>query len=222
MAREIPPAWRGCWRRVLTHKLAIAVLRSALCVGVLTAVVAGCGASNVNPASWYTREPDPRRHPYVVGVADKLRITVWKDADLSTEAIVRPDGTITMPLIGDLKASGRTADELKQEISARLRRYVKEAVVTVAVMEVNSYHFTVEGHVTHPGVFTSTYYVTVSQALALAGGPDRFADPSNVVIVRPDASGKARRIPINYAAILSGSHPEQDIAILPGDSIVVP
>jgi polysaccharide biosynthesis/export protein len=184
--------------------------------------VVGCGAPSAASAYRYAREPDPRTRPYVIGVADKLRITVWKDTDLSTEASVRPDGTITMPLVGDLKAAGRTANELKQEISGRLGRYLKEAIVTVAVTEVNSYHFTVEGNVTHPGVFTSAYYVTVSQALALAGGPDRFADPSDVVIVRPDGAGKARRIPIDYSAILSGSRPEQDIAVLAGDTIVVP
>jgi len=164
---------------------------------------------------------DPRGKPYVIGVADVVRVSVWKDESLSTDAIVRPDGTITVPLVGELRAAGRTAAELQQEASQRLSSVVKDAPVTVSVTEINSYRFTVAGNVEHPGLFTARYYLTVSEALALAGGPNRYADTDHVVVVRP-VSGSLLRIPVDYDAILSGKSPEQDIVVLAGDSVRVP
>ena len=188
----------------------------------LVAVVA-CGGHATNATAMYAEaaHQDPRGKPYVIGVADVVRVSVWKDESLSTEAIVRPDGTITMPVVGELRAAGRTASQLQQDAAQRLTTIVKDAVVTVAVVEINSYRFAVAGNVEHPGLFTSRYYVTVSEALALAGGPNRYASTDKVVIVRSTASG-GRRIPIDYDAILSGKHPEQDIVILAGDAVRVP
>src|SRR5262249_32468983 len=104
----------------------------------------------------YSKEPDPRTMEYMIGVPDSLKITVWKNPELSTEGRVRPDGTITMPLIGDLQAAGKTPSQLRQEISRRLSTYVRDesAVVSVAVTDVQSYHFTVAGNVEHPGLFS--------------------------------------------------------------------
>jgi polysaccharide export outer membrane protein len=164
---------------------------------------------------------DPRGKPYVIGVADVVHVGVWKDESLSTDAIVRPDGTITIPLVGELRAAGRTAAQLQQDATQRLTALVKDANVTVAVTEINSYRFTVAGNVEHPGLFTARYYLTVSEALALAGGPNRYADTDDVVVVRPTASGLVR-IPINYDDILSGKRPDEDIVILAGDSVRVP
>ena len=164
---------------------------------------------------------DPRKHPYVIGVADVVRVTVWKDPNLSTDAAVRPDGTITMPLVGELAAAGRTAADLQKDVSTRLSGYMKDAVVTVAVVEVNSYRFTVAGNVEHPGLYTSRYYVTVSEALALAGGPNRYASTSNVVVART-TGGRNLRIPIDYDAIVAGDRPDEDLVVLAGDAIQVP
>jgi polysaccharide export outer membrane protein len=150
-----------------------------------------------------------------------VQISVWRDESLSTEAVVRPDGTITMPVVGELRAAGRTASQLQQDAAQRLATIVKDAVVTVAVTEINSYRFTVAGNVERPGLFASRYYVTVSEALALAGGPNRYASTDEIVIVRT-MSGSEQRIPIDYDAILSGKNPEQDIAILAGDAVRVP
>ena len=149
----------------------------------LTAV--GCGGSgSASNYPYFDRERDPRNQPYVIGVGDRLAINVWKDEELSTEAFVRPDGTVTVPLIGDVKAARRLPEELRKEIKQRLDRYVKDAIVTVAVTEVNSYSFTVTGNVAQPGVFTNRSWVTVSEALALAGGPNRYGDASEVVVIR--------------------------------------
>ncbi|HEX6766117.1 MAG TPA: polysaccharide biosynthesis/export family protein [Polyangiaceae bacterium] len=183
----------------------------------------GC-ASHVHDEAAYAQaaRSDPRRFPYVIGVADVVRITVWKDPTLSTDAIVRPDGTITMPLVGELRAAGRTAAELQKEAEPRLAAFVKDAVLTVSIVEVNSYRFTVAGNVEHPGLFNSRSYLTVSEALALAGGPTRYASTSDIVIVRTMQNGTQQRIPIDYDAILSGRAPQQDIVILAGDAVRVP
>jgi polysaccharide export outer membrane protein len=188
---------------------------------LMLAGTSGC-ASSQSGYTHYAAEHDPRRHDYIIGVADRLRINVWKDAELSTDAIVRPDGTITVPLVGDLRAAGRTTRQLKDEIRSRLTAYVKDAVVTVALTEINSYRFTVTGEVAHPGVFTAPSFITVSEAIALAGGPSRYASASDVVLIRRASDGKQRRIPIDYDAILDGDNPEQDIAILTGDTVYVP
>jgi polysaccharide export outer membrane protein len=158
----------------------------------------------------------------VIGVSDLVRVSVWKDPGLSTDAVVRPDGTITLPLVGELRAAGRTAAELQKDAETRFKTVVNEAVVTVSVVEINSYRFTVAGNVQNPGLFTSRYYVTVSEALALAGGPNRYADTDDVVIVRSAPNGTVDRIRVNYDGILTGTNPEHDIAILPGDAVRVP
>jgi polysaccharide export outer membrane protein len=191
----------------------------------MVAVLSACRAhgTSASAAALYAdaAQHDPRGKPYVIGVADVVRVGVWKDESLSADAIVRPDGTITMPLVGELRAAGRTAAELQQDASRRLTALVKDAAVTVSVTEINSYRFTVAGNVEHPGLFSARYYLTVSEALALAGGPNRYADTDEVVVVRP-VNGSLLRIPINYDDILSGRSPEQDIVILAGDSVRVP
>jgi polysaccharide export outer membrane protein len=182
----------------------------------------GCAtrAADTGPASYAVS--DPRGRPYLIGVADVVRVTVWHDASLSTETAVRPDGAITVPLVGEVEAAGRTAAQVKEQLERRLAAYVKDAVVTVAVVEVNSYRFTVAGSVERPGMFTPRYYVTVSEAIALAGGPNRYASPDETVVIRPRAAGAPARIAVDYEKILSGARPEQNIVVLPGDTVLVP
>lgn len=200
------------------------LLRFAVLTLALAAVAPACRhAASANARALYAdaAQRDPRGKPYVIGVADVVRVSVFKDESLSTDAIVRPDGTLTIPLVGELRAAGRTAAQLQQDASQRLATLVKDAAVTVSITEVNSYRFTVAGNVEHPGLFTARYYLTVSEALALAGGPNRYADTDEVVVVRT-VNGTTLRIPINYDDILSGKSPEQDIVILAGDSVRVP
>ncbi len=188
---------------------------------LLLVLLSGCATATHYD---YSKEADPRRSEYVIGVADQLAIKVWKTPELSTDATVRPDGTITMPLIGDLVADGRTPSQLKNEITKQLAKYVRDegSVVTVAVTGVNSYSFTVAGNVEHPGVFNSKKYVTVLDAMQLAGGPNRFASPSNTKLVRRDRNGKVRTIPIDYQAVLDGTQPEANLALMAGDQLFVP
>ncbi len=193
-------------------------------LGLAFLAMASCGGQRASNGAVYAEaaRTDPRRFPYVIGVADVVRITVWKDPSLSTDTIVRPDGTITIPLVGELPAAGRTTAELQKQAVPRLSAFVKDAVVTVSVVEVNSYRFTIAGNVEHPGLFTARSYLTVSEALALSGGPTRYASTGDIVIVRTLRNGAKQRIPIDYDAILSGDSPEQDIVILAGDAVRVP
>ena len=185
----------------------------------------GCGGTTIvyDPSN-YAKEFDPRKHEYVIGISDELVVNVWRNGDLSGSALVRPDGVITLPLIGDLKVEGSTPTAVRDEVKRRLSAYVKDetAVVTVAVTGINSYRFTVSGNVAQPGSFSSSNFVSVSQALAMAGGPNRFAASEAIVLMRPSGPGKVRQIPINYGQIVSRERPEQDLMIVAGDTLYVP
>lgn len=172
----------------------------------------------------HDKEYDPRRHEYVIGVADELRVSVWKMADLTDDVTVRPDGTITLPLVGEIRAINKTPSRLVEEIRQKLLAYVKEeqAIVTVEVRQIQSYRFVVSGNVTRPGPLTSRYFVTVSEALIMAGGPTRFGSPERTIILRADGSGKIRRIPVDAKSLAEGKKLEQDLAVVAGDTIVVP
>jgi polysaccharide export outer membrane protein len=189
-----------------------------LWTALLTAI--GCASSS---AFDYASESDPSRKEFVVGVADVVRVNVWHMPDLSVDVRVSPDGGLTMPLIGDLTAAGRTTSAIRSEIETRLKSYVKDdsVKVSVALYEVNSYQFTVMGNAEHQGMFTSHRFVTVTEAVALAGGPSRFASLSNVVIIRGSSTGP-RRIPIDLAAIYSGKRPEMNLVIVTGDTVYLP
>lgn len=193
-------------------------------LGALAALLPACGGDLPSTNYPHEKEYDPRQHEYVVGVADELAVTVWKMPDLSENVVVRPDGTITLPLIGELRALRKTPTQLVKEIRGKLAAYVKDdqAVVTVEVKVINSYRFIVSGQVVRPGPLTAKYYVTVSEALIMAGGATRFGSPERTVILRADGSGKVRRIPIDAKALAEGRHLEQDLAIVTGDTIVVP
>ncbi|EYF03044.1 polysaccharide biosynthesis/export family protein [Chondromyces apiculatus] len=193
-------------------------------VAPLMLAASACGPTYVYDRANYAKEFDPRDHEYVIGVGDNLQINVWRQADLSSGALVRPDGIITLPLIGDVFVAGSTPTQVRAAITKRLSEFVKDetAVITVAVNTVSSYRFVVSGNVAHAGIFTSSYYVSVSEALAMAGGPNQFASTDQILLIRMDAPGKYRHIPINYDAIVSRERPEQDLVLKAGDTVYVP
>jgi polysaccharide export outer membrane protein len=191
---------------------------------LLASWASGSGCATTHGPYDYASEPDPRKGEFRLGPSDGLKITVWRNPELSTDAIVRPDGTVSMPLAGDLPAAGRTTAELKEEIVKRLRAYIKDESlsVTVAVTAINSYRFVVSGNVERPGAYSSNHYVTVAEALALAGGPNKFSDPGGTVIIRNDPAKGTRRIPIDYPGVLAGTRSNENLTLLAGDTIYVP
>jgi polysaccharide biosynthesis/export protein len=196
----------------------------AVVASALWASAALLACSGGVPNYPYDKEPDPRGAEYTIGTSDALEISVWKNGELDTKTTVRPDGTITMPLIGDVTAAGLTPTQLKAEITKRLSAYLRaeDAIVTVAVSGVNSYYVTVSGNVGGPGRYAAQTYLTVSDAIALAGGPNRFASPEKTIIVRRNPDGSVRRIPVNYELIKEGEGLQMDLVLLRGDQVFVP
>lgn len=157
---------------------------------------------------------------YVIGAGDKLRIEVYKDQQLSQSLQVRPDGKITLPLVGDLDASGSTPIALRDTITTRLKEYVTNPVVTVIVVEASAATAYVVGEVNQPGAVTlQGGQLTVLQALALAGGLKDFADSKNIRILRKSSVTGTQTIPFNYKEAIHGA---QAVYLRPGDTIVVP
>lgn len=189
----------------------------ALALSLVLVTSLGCSSA---AAYDYKKEPDPRVSEYQVGPLDQLKVVVWKNPELSADVVVRPDGVVTLPLIGDVKASGRTPTQIQKEITQRYANYIRveESVVSVGVAQVNSLTFTISGNVEKAGVYAVKSYVTLLEALATAGGTNKYAG-SSAYIVRGTPS---RKIPIDLKAAASGEHPEQNLVILRGDLIVVP
>jgi polysaccharide export outer membrane protein len=160
---------------------------------------------------------DPQR--YVIGADDSLQITVWKEPTLSGSILVRPDGMISMVLVGDLRAAGLTPMALSADISQRLKKYVQDPVVTVVVLGVNSQRIFTVGEVNRVGPLMMTPGMTTLQAIVSAGGLSQFANSKRIYILRT-VDGKQQKIPFNYKQALKGEN--QGVPLLPGDTIVIP
>ena len=157
---------------------------------------------------------------YIIGPEDTLQVTVWKEPTLSGTFPVRPDGMISLVLVGDLPAAGRTPMQLSDEITVRLKKYLQDPSVTVLVMAVNSQRIYMMGEVGHVGPIALAAGMSPLQAIAAAGGLSPFANSKKIYILRGEA-GKQQKIPFNYKLALKGDS-TQDIKLLPGDTIVVP
>jgi polysaccharide export outer membrane protein len=157
---------------------------------------------------------------YVIGADDTLHISVWKEPDLSETLPVRPDGKISMPLLNDVIAAGLTPLELKDSITEKLKKYIADPRVTVVVTAMNSRRIFVTGEVTHTGPMPLLPHMTVLQALAQAGFT-QFANLKGIYLLRTE-NGKQVKLQFNYKQVVKGDHPEQNIVLLPGDTVVVP
>lgn len=163
---------------------------------------------------------------YALGPEDVLDVTVWKNEALSKVVTVRPDGMISLPLIGDVKASGLTADELSQKIAERLKEYKDSPQVSVAVKEVNSYFIYIVGEVAKPGKLPLKSHATVLQAIALAGGFTQYASKNSMSLVRMSQNGDGTvhelRVPLKYDDLMSGKGEVGNPIMRSGDTLVVP
>ncbi len=205
-----------------------AIAQSIGCVWVLAILLAACASSpppSPAPAPPPTRpDPVPTVPPiaeYRIGPEDVIEIIVWKNGDLSKTVTVRPDGIITLPLIGELRASGRTAEEVRRDIKTRLERYKDAPEVSVTITDVRSYNLYILGEVRTPGRYQVKAATTLLQALALAGGFTEYADTNGIVVVRRDTrdmSAKEQRIKIRYKDLIKRG----DVALSPGDTVIVP
>ena len=160
---------------------------------------------------------------YIMGPEDVLEITVWKNADLSKQVQVRPDGRISLPLIGDVSAVGRTAAQLTEEISARLKSYMENPTRSIFVREVNSYQIYVLGEVNAPGKYPLKSKTTLLQAITIAHGFTQVAARNKIVVFRFGKDGEGlNKIKASYDDIVLRDGSDQNIELKPGDQIVVP
>ena len=158
---------------------------------------------------------------YIIGPMDILEIQVWREPDFSRQVLVRPDGKITFPLIGDIQASGMNTLGLKALLAEKLKGFVDDPEVTVIVVESRSKIFYIIGRVNRPGTYPLSPNMTVLQALSVAGGFGEWAHKDNIRIIRR-SDGKEEILPFDYDKVISGKNLEQNILLESNDTIVVP
>jgi polysaccharide export outer membrane protein len=163
----------------------------------------------------------PDQTNYLLGPEDALEISVWKEPDLTKQLVVRPDGKITYPLIGEVQAAGQTVKQLQTEIFKRLEKYVTDVHVTVILLKAQNYKIYVTGKVNKPGDFVIGKPVNVMQAISMAGGLTPFASPGSIMVLRT-IGGKEEGFPFNYKDVAKGNFLDQNRTLLPGDVVVVP
>jgi polysaccharide biosynthesis/export protein len=150
-----------------------------------------------------------------------LGIVFWRDADMSGDVTVRPDGNITLPLIRDIKAAGLRPDELREAITKAASKLIEDPNVTVVVRQINSRNVFITGNVARPGPYPVSGQMTVLQLIAVSGGLTEFANGKKISIMRVDA-GKTSTIRFNYNEVTDGKKLEQNVVLKPGDTVVVP
>jgi len=158
---------------------------------------------------------------YGVNPGDLLEISVWKEVDLQKQVVVRPDGYFSFPLTGDIRAEGRTVEDVRREVASRVARFVPDPVVSVAIMEPRGSKVYVIGQVNRPGEFPINRFVDIVQALSMAGGTTPFAQLDNIKILRREGNTQLA-IPFAYSDIAAGRRLQQNIVLKPGDTVLVP
>jgi polysaccharide export outer membrane protein len=169
-----------------------------------------------------TSLPKAHDNEFVIGNGDVLAINVWKQPDLTRSVPVRSDGKVSLPLIGEIKATGQTPLKLEEEITTKFQPYLADPEVTVIVEQINSEKFNILGRVAKPGSYPLVNPTTVLDAIALAGGTKDFAKQKGIYILRRHPDGKEDRLPFNYQDVIKGKNTAQNIDLQPRDTIVVP
>jgi len=202
----------------------LCVLLSWMFVAIVLLGAVGCAEKRLDYKVDLVEPSD-----FFLGPEDVLKVTVWKSPDLSGEVTIRPDGTITMPLIGDVPAAGLTANVLAKHIGEQLTEYMSSPIVTVQVKEVNSYFIYVLGEVVKPGKYPLKSCANVMQGISLAGGFAPFANKNKIKVLRNVSTGSEGheekhqiQIPVRYDDILKGTAVPGNFVLLSGDVIVVP
>ncbi len=169
-------------------------------------------------------DPKPKADPeYVIGPGDVLAIDVWHEAEISRTLPVRPDGRISLPLAGEMRAQGLTALQLQAKITTRLKKFIDHPAVTVMLQDPESERFNIFGMVQKPGSYSLKYPMTILDAIAQAGGLQSFANGDKIYLIRKRRrDGVMIRYNFNYKAVSLGLAPQENIALRPDDTIVVP
>lgn len=158
---------------------------------------------------------------YVIGPEDVLSIVFWRDKELSSEVVVRPDGRISLPLLNDVTAAGYTPEQLRVQLEKAASKFIEDPNATVVVKAINSRKVFITGQVAKPGTYPLVTDMNVVQLIAQVGGLLEYADAKNIVIMRTE-DGHERRLKFNYKDVVKGKNVEQNIALKPGDTVIVP
>jgi len=191
------------------------VFRSVLCVLLTILSLSVVAGGNDNPA------PNSTPVSYQIGPGDVLSISVWKEEGMQLEVLVRPDGGITFPLAGEIKAGGLTTKALSDELVKKLKKYIPHPSVTVSVQQSISNKIYVIGKVNRPGEFIATGYMDVLQALTMAGGLTPYAESDEIKIIRRTDTGTKMKL-FDYDEVISGERLDMNIILKAGDTVVVP
>src|SRR4030066_474330 len=160
---------------------------------------------------------------YIIGKEDVIDISVWKSPELSLSIIVRPDGMISLPLIGEVRADGQTPTELKEEIQTKLKEFKQEPIVSIIVKESNSKSIFITGEILRPGKYPLRSDTTITQAIALAGGFSQWANKDKIIVIRKSPlNPEGNRVTIKYSDIVGGKNMRANILLRPGDTVIVP
>ena len=203
------------WHR-LVSVLALTAA-SAVCASAAGQNAAARPASAVAPAA----AAAPSADEYVIGPDDVLSISFWREKDLSADVTVRPDGKVTVPLLNDVMASGRTPEQLRDAIQQMARAYLEDPTPTVVVKEIKSRRVFITGQVEKPGPYPLNDRLTVLQLIAVAGGLKEFADGKSITVMR-SVNGHVVALPFNYRDVIRRKHLDQNVELRPGDTVVVP
>src|SRR4051812_26034560 len=155
----------------------------------------------------------PHNDSFVIGNDDVLAINVWKEPEVSRSVPVRSDGRISLPLVGEVEAAGRTPLKLEQDIASKLKNYISEPEVTVIVQQINSQKINILGMVAKPGAYPLTGSATVLDAIALAGGFRDFAKKKSIYVLRQNADGTQTKLPFNYKDVIKGQNLKQNVKL---------
>ena len=201
-------------------------LRAAVWALMATSLVTGLGVTAgveaaTDAASAAALPPTPEVGGYTVNPGDVLEVSVWKEKDLEKQVMVRPDGYFSFPLTGDIRAEGRTIEDVRRELANRVSRFVPDPVVSVAILEARGSKVYVIGQVNRPGDFPVTRFVDVIQALSMAGGTTPFAQLDSIKILRREGATQ-QAIPFSYSDVAAGRRLQQNIVLKPGDTVLVP
>ena len=198
-------------------------VRVLVIAGVLLGMPMGCAPVSREALDEVAK---PVSKEFLLGPEDVLEVTVWRNQDLSRTVVVRPDGKISLPLIGDVQASGLNASQVAAKIAAKLTEFKENPNVSVSLKEVNSYFIYVLGEVLKPGKYPLKSYVTVLQGVSMAGGFTPFASKNKMQVIRTntneDGKEKQIRIPVPYNELVSGKGEIENFILKSGDTIVVP
>lgn len=173
------------------------------------------------PGEGQQPQPPSQEGLYQMGPEDLIQVLVWKNEALTKTVSVRPDGWISLPLVGDIKAAGLTPMQLKATIVEKMKEFVADPNVTVIVEDIRSFKVFIVGEVARPGAYNLKSETTLMQALAIAGGLTQFASRTKITILRKEG-GKETGIKFNYNEVASGSDVSKNLQLRPGDTIIVP